>query len=156
PGRAMVNLVPPPRPGRLAVLALEVVMKSASLLAFLGVFAVCEVPAQAKPYTRNVASVVYENAEPLDWTRPFELYNAAANAGSANNEPAFNVDIVSKTKEPLNAPGLWVVPSYSIAASPKADIVLFPGGPASKVYDDSESFAWAKKVSVEAEIAQSV
>src|SRR5262249_34210908 len=59
-------------------------------------------------------------------------------------------------KEPLNAQGLWVVPSYSIADAPKPDIVLFPGGPSSMVYDDPEFFAWAKKVSVEAEIAQSV
>jgi len=49
---------------------------------------------ERKPYTRNVAVVVYENAEPLDWTGPFEVYNDAASFGSANGEPAFNVYIV--------------------------------------------------------------
>ncbi|HTO92339.1 MAG TPA: DJ-1/PfpI family protein [Candidatus Sulfotelmatobacter sp.] len=112
--------------------------------------------AQAKPYTRNVAIVVYENAEPLDWTGPFEVYNDAANFGSANGEPAFRVYIVSKNKQPLNAQGLWVAPSYSIQDAPRPDIVVFPGGPSSKIYDDPEFFAWAKKASVEAEIAQSV
>ena len=48
------------------------------------------------------------------------------------------------------------MPSYSIEDAPKPDIVLFPGGPSSKIYDDPEFFAWAKKASVEAEIAQSV
>jgi putative intracellular protease/amidase len=114
------------------------------------------VAAEHKPYTRNVAIVVYENAEPLDWTGPFEVYNDAANFGGANNEPAFNVYIVSKTTDPVNAQGLKVVPNYSIANAPKPDIVIFPGGPSAKIYDDPEFFAWAKKASLEAEIAQSV
>jgi putative intracellular protease/amidase len=112
--------------------------------------------AEHKPYTRNVAVVVYENAEPLDWTGPFEVYNDAANFGDANGTPAFNVYIVSKTTDPVNAQGLKVVPNYSIANAPKPDIVIFPGGPSAKIYDDPEFFAWAKKVSIEAEIAQSV
>jgi hypothetical protein len=75
---------------------------------------------EAKPYTRNVAIVVYENAEPLDWTGPFEVYNDAAQFGTANGEPAFNVYIVSKTKDKVNAQGLWVVPQYSVEMLPKA------------------------------------
>ena len=114
------------------------------------------VAAPAKPYTRNVAIVVYENAEPLDWSGPFEVYNDAAHFGASNGQDAFNVYVVSKTKDPVNAQGLWVVPSYSIEDAPKPDIVLFPGGPSSKVYDDPEWFAWAKKACDEAEIAQSV
>jgi putative intracellular protease/amidase len=131
-------------------------MRSAHLLALAGVLALSAAPAQAKTYTRNVAIVVYENAEPLDWTGPYEVYNDAAEAGSANGQPAFNVYIVSKKKEPVNAQGLMITPTYSIADAPKPDIVLFPGGPSSKVFDDPEFFAWAKKASEEAEIAQSV
>ena len=112
--------------------------------------------AEPKPYTRNVAIVVYENAEPLDWTGPFEVYNDAAHFGAANGEPAFNVYIVSKTTDPINAQGLKVVPNYSIANAPKPDIVVFPGGPANKITNDPEFFAWAKTASVNAEVAQSV
>jgi putative intracellular protease/amidase len=110
----------------------------------------------AKPYTRNVAIVVYDNAEPLDWTGPFEVYNDAAHMGAANGQPAFNVYVVSKTKETVDSQGMHVVPNYSIADAPKPDIVLFPGGPSGKIFDDPEFFAWAKKASEEAEIAQSV
>ena len=110
----------------------------------------------AKPYTRNVAIVVYENAEPLDWTGPYEVYNDAAEFGRVNGERAFNVYIVSKTKDPVNAQGLHVVPSYSIQDAPKPDIVLFPGWPSSKITDDEAFFAWARKASLEADIAQSV
>ena len=112
--------------------------------------------ADRTPYTRNVAIVVYENAEPLDWTGPFEVYNDAAGFGNANGQDAFNVYIVSKTTEPINAQGLKVVPNYSIANAPKPDIVVFPGGPSKAITDDPEFFAWAKKASIEAEIAQSV
>lgn len=123
---------------------------------FLLAFSLQAAATERKPYTRNVAIVVYENAEPLDWTGPFEVYNDAAHFASNNAEDAFNVYVVSKTTEPLNAQGLKVVPNYSIANAPKPDIVVFPGGPAAKIYDDPEFFAWAKKASEEAEIAQSV
>jgi len=112
--------------------------------------------ADKKPYTRNVAIVVYENAQPLDWTGPYEVYHDAARFGAVGGVPAFNVYIVSKTSAPLNLQGLTVTPTYSIADAPKPDIVMFPGGPSDKVYDDPEFFAWAEKASREAEIAQSV
>jgi len=108
------------------------------------------------PYTRNVAIVVYENAEPLDWAGPFEVYNDAAHFGAVRGEPALNVYVVSKIRAPLNLQGLTVTPTYSIADAPNPDIVVFPGGPASQVYDDPEFFPWADKASHGAEIAQSV
>lgn len=124
--------------------------------ALLGLAAASGAAAERKPYTRNVAIVVYENAEPLDWSGPFEVYNDAGRSGRSHGEPAFNVYIVSKTTEPVNAQGLKVVPSYSIQNAPRPDIVLFPGGPSSEIYGDPEFFAWARKASEEAEIAQSV
>jgi transcriptional regulator GlxA family with amidase domain len=125
--------------------------------AVVGALALAASCAGAKPYTRNVAIVVYENAEPLDWAGPFEVYNNAGHAGTVRGEAAFNVYVVAKKKEVVNAQGLHVMPSYSIADAPRPDIVLFPGGPATRyINDDPEFFAWAKKVSEEAEIAQSV
>jgi transcriptional regulator GlxA family with amidase domain len=112
--------------------------------------------ADAKPYTRNVAIVVYANAQPLDWTGPYEVYHDAAGFGAAHGQDAFNVYIVAKTKDPVDAQGLRVVPDYSIADAPKPDIVVFPGGPSSTITEDPEFFAWARKAALEAEIAQSV
>ena len=131
-------------------------MKLTLAATLLGALAVSSACAASKPYTRNVAIVVYDMAEPLDWTGPFEVYNDAASFGSASGVDAFRVYIVSKTKEPVNAQGLRVVPEFSIQDAPKPDIVLFPGGPSSKIHEDPEFFAWAKKASEEAEIAQSV
>ena len=113
-------------------------------------------PSAGKPYTRNVAIVIYENVQPLDWTGPYEVYNDAARFGAANGENAFNVYTVSKTAEPLDGQGLRLVPTYSIENAPRPDIVVFPGGPADKIHGDPVFFAWAEKAAKEAEIAQSV
>src|SRR5580765_5842452 len=127
-------------------------MKPALLIALCGAALLLNAPAtHAKPYTRNVAIVVYENAQPLDWTGPYEVYNDAARFGAVGGAPAFNVYIVSKTKAPLNLQGLTVTPTYSIADAPRPDIVMFPGGPSNHITNDAEFFAWAAKASREAE-----
>jgi putative intracellular protease/amidase len=122
----------------------------------LAVVAAPSPAAEPKPYTRNVAIVIYENVQPLDWTGPYEVYNDAGRFGAANGQNAFRVYTVSKTAEPLNAQGLKIVPNYSIADAPRPDIVVFPGGPADRIHDDPVFFAWAEKAAREAEIAQSV
>ena len=109
-----------------------------------------------RPYTRNVAIVIYENVQPLDWTGPYEVYNDAARFGAANGENAFRVYTVSKTTEVLDGQGLRLVPNYSIENAPRPDIVVFPGGPSDKIHADPVFFAWAEKAAREAEIAQSV
>lgn len=110
-----------------------------------------------KEYTRNVAIVIYNNVQPLDWTGPYEVYNDAGSFGAVAGKRAFNVYTVSKTDQPLNGQGLKITPTYSIKNAPKPDIVVFPGGPASReINDDPEFFAWASKAAREAEIAQSV
>jgi len=52
-------------------------MKRILIAAALFLVALAAPADEKKPYTRNVAIVVYENAEPLDWTGPFEVYNDA-------------------------------------------------------------------------------
>jgi transcriptional regulator GlxA family with amidase domain len=126
------------------------------LMLFVLTFAVQAAEEKKKVYTRNVAVVLYENVQPLDWTGPYEVYNDAGSFGAANGQRAFNVYTVSKTLEPVNGQGLMIKPTYSIANAPKPDIVIFPGGPSNNITDDPEFFAWAKKVAIEAEIAQSV
>ncbi|HYM61756.1 MAG TPA: DJ-1/PfpI family protein [Thermoanaerobaculia bacterium] len=112
--------------------------------------------AEHKPYTRNVAIVIYKRAEPLDWAGPFEVYNNAGGLGQLGGKAAFNVYTVSTKKEPVDLQGLHVVPNYTIDDAPKPDILVIPGGASQNLVDDAALFAWTTKAAREAEIAQSV
>lgn len=131
-------------------------MRQIFIAVLIGLLANTALAAERTTYTRNVAVVIYKDAEPLDWTGPYEVWNDAANFGQSNGQRAFNVYTVSKTTEPLSSQGMKIVPDYSIANAPKPDIIVIPGGNSANVYDDAEFLAWAKKAATEAEVAETV
>ena len=47
--------------------------------------------AEQKPYTKNVAIVIYEGVEVLDFAGPAEAFEAASGYGASGEEPAFEV-----------------------------------------------------------------
>ena len=103
-------------------------------------------PLAAAPYTKNVAIVVYNGVEVLDFAGPAEVFAAAGGFGSSGGNRAFNVYIVSKTRAPIVSQGfIDVTPDYSIADAPKPDIIVLPGGGASNVIDDAEWLEWIRQ-----------
>lgn len=99
----------------------------------------------AAGYTKNVAIVVYNGVEILDFAGPAEVFAAASGRGSNGPDRAFNVYLVSKTREPIVSQGfIDVTPDYSIADSPKPDIIVLPGGGTDSVIKDAEWLAWVK------------
>jgi transcriptional regulator GlxA family with amidase domain len=97
-------------------------------------------------YTKNVAIVVYDGVEILDFTGPAEVFAAAAGFGAKGAERAFNVYIVSKTRTPIVSQGfIDVTPDYSIADAPKPDIIVLPGGGADAVINDRQWLEWVRK-----------
>lgn len=118
-------------------------MKRTLLIAML-LFAFA-LPLSAAGYTKNVAIVLYNGVEVLDFAGPAEVFAAAAGPGANGSERAFNVFTVSKTKAPIVSQGfLDVIPDYSIADSPKPDILVLPGGGAESVITDAEWLAWVR------------
>jgi transcriptional regulator GlxA family with amidase domain len=112
---------------------------------------------RTRPYTRNVAIVIWNGAEILDWAGPTEVFAAAGNIAAHDGAPAFHVYTVSKTKDPIVTQGfVRVQPDYAIADAPKPDIVLFPGGGSDVVTGDPTFLEWAKGTASQAEIAVSV
>ena len=108
--------------------------------------------ADAKPYTRNVAIVLYNGVEVLDFSGPAEVFAAAANFGRYNSEKAFNVYTVSRTRDPIVSQGfIDVIPDYSIDDAPKPDIIVFPGGGAESVIKDEKWMEWVRTSSAGAE-----
>ena len=110
-----------------------------------------------KRYTRNVAIVVYEGVELLDFAGPGEVFQAASGFASYRGQPGFNVYTVATSTKPLTSQQfLKVVPDYSIANAPKPDIIVIPGGGSKVLVDDPSFMAWAAKTSREAELTLTV
>ncbi len=84
---------------------------------------------------KKIAFYLQPGIEILDFAGPMEVF-AYAN---------FEVFTVSKTKEPIISQGiLKIIPDYSIADSPKADILAFFGGNSSSAFNDTKVIQWIK------------
>jgi transcriptional regulator GlxA family with amidase domain len=75
---------------------------------------------------RNVAILIFDDAEVLDFCGPFEVFSVT---GRAEPVRPFNVYTVAEKAAPVLARnGLSVNPAYTLADCPKPDILLIPGG----------------------------
>jgi len=75
---------------------------------------------------RNVAILVFDDVEILDFAGPYEVFNVASDTA---NPTAFYVYNVGITGLPIIGRGrLTVAPRYSIEDCPQADILIIPGG----------------------------
>jgi putative intracellular protease/amidase len=107
-------------------------------------------PAAAAPDARkNVAIVLYQGVELLDFAGPGEVF--------ASQRGAFHVYTVAETAAPVRSQGfLTIVPEYSIANAPAPDIVVIPGGNAKSVTDSPAMMAWVKGAIAHDELTMSV
>lgn len=108
-------------------------------------------------YTRNVAVLLYEGVEVLDFGGPAEAFASAGLLGAQGKEPAFHVYTVAPTKNQLTSQGfLKVVPEYSIDDAPKPDIIVIPGGNIGVVLGDSTCMNWIAKTTRSSVLALTV
>jgi putative intracellular protease/amidase len=111
----------------------------------------------AKPYTRNVAIVLYEGVELLDFAGPGEVFQAAGSLAEHRGKRAFNVYTVATSTKPVTSQRfLTVVPAYAIDDAPKPDIIVIPGCGSSVLTSDPKFMAWAAKAGAAAEITLTV
>lgn len=100
---------------------------------------------------RNVAIVLWHDAELLDFAGPGEVFAAAGDFR------AFTVYTVAETRDPVLSQGfLTVVPQYTIDDCPAPDIVVLPGGGTEQAARSPRMMAWIERVSGSAEITLSV
>ncbi|MFY0577727.1 DJ-1/PfpI family protein [Cystobacter fuscus] len=110
-----------------------------------------------KPYTRNVAIVLYEGVEVLDFSGPAEVFQSAGGFGASGLERAFRVYTVARTKAPLTSQRfLKVLPEFSIEDAPMPDIVVIPGGGTQVVLEDAEFMKWIARSAKDSELALTV
>jgi transcriptional regulator GlxA family with amidase domain len=87
----------------------------------------------AKPKVTKVLFYLQDGVEVLDFAGPMEVFTDAG----------FEVAVVSKTKEPIIAQDvLTIIPKYSIADAPDADIIAFFGGNTTSTTTDPEVINW--------------
>jgi transcriptional regulator GlxA family with amidase domain len=76
--------------------------------------------------TRNVAILIFDEVEVLDFCGPFEVFGVA---GELGKDKPFNVFTVAEKREPVRARnGLSINPNYTLDNCPAPDIILVPGG----------------------------
>jgi transcriptional regulator GlxA family with amidase domain len=75
---------------------------------------------------RNVAILLFDEVEVLDFAGPFEVFTVAARVQAES--PAFNVYTVAQAS-PVNARGgLTILPQFTFMDCPRPAILLVPGG----------------------------
>ena len=105
--------------------------------------------------TRNLAILLFEDVEVLDFCGPFEVFSVA-NRFTA--PPAFNVLTVAEKPGPVLTRGsLSVNPHHRLDGCPRPDLLLVPGGQGTrKEMPNSVLIDWIRQVSLKAELVLSV
>src|SRR5215471_2540042 len=107
------------------------------------------------PTTRNLAILIFEDVEVLDFCGPFEVFSVANHFA---DPPAFHVFTVAEKPGPvLTRSGLSVNPHHRLPDCPRPDLLLVPGGQGTRreMYN-AVLTDWIKARSQEAELVLSV
>ncbi|MFP2925639.1 DJ-1/PfpI family protein [Pyxidicoccus sp. 3LG] len=106
---------------------------------------------------RNVAIVLYEGVELLDFAGPGEVFSAAGHQAMVGNQHAFRVYTVAKSKAPLTSQGfLKVTPDFTPEDAPPPDVLVIPGGSTGVVLQDEAWSKWLAKTAANSEVALTV
>jgi transcriptional regulator GlxA family with amidase domain len=107
--------------------------------------------------TRNVAIVLYDGVEILDFAGPSEVFASAGNIAGAPGTPAYRVYTLGATKNPVKSQGfISVTPEFSIDDAPKPDIIVIPGGQSGTLTSDARFMAWVKPAIEKSELTLTV
>jgi transcriptional regulator GlxA family with amidase domain len=96
---------------------------------------------------QTICFYLQDGVEALDFAGPLEAFAVAG----------FPIFTVSKTTEPIKSQGVVsIIPEFSIANAPKADIIVVVGGNSWNAYNDPDVVAWVKSRAKEVEYFLSV
>ena len=108
--------------------------------------------AAARP--RNLAILVFEGVQIIDYTGPWEVFG---HARLGEHQNAFEIYTVAPKAGPITtAMGMSVNPKYTFANAPKADVLVLPGGDVEPHMDDPRVKQWVQETARNAEIVLSV
>jgi putative intracellular protease/amidase len=103
---------------------------------------------------RNVAILIFEGVQIIDFTGPYETFGHAYVAAQPE---VFNIYTVAEKPGALTtAMGMSVNPKYSIDTAPKPEIMVIPGGDVASAMNSPSVMEWLRKSAIDAEIVMSV
>ena len=104
---------------------------------------------------RNVAILIFDEVEVLDFCGPFEVFSVAGAPGDARY---FNVYTVAERTTPVMARnGLSVNPRYNITDCPTPDVLVVPGGyGVRREIENPVVMGWIAEQAARAELTTSV
>ncbi|MHC4980219.1 MAG: DJ-1/PfpI family protein [Planctomycetota bacterium] len=112
---------------------------------------------QPSKVTRNVAIVVHEGVELLDFAGPGEVFETASWRGAEMGRPWFNMYTVAPTTGSVLAQlFVTIEPEYTIDNCPPPDILIIPGGATAVLLRDEHFVDWVRQVAPKTEIVFSV
>src|SRR3954454_23575546 len=100
---------------------------------------------------RNLAILVFNDVEVLDFCGPFEVFSVA---NRFVESAAFDVFTVAERPEPVATHnGLSVNPHFQLTDCPRPDIILVPGGRGTRTeMHNSAIIDWIKQTASNAEL----
>jgi len=103
----------------------------------------------------NIGIYIYDEAEVLDFSGPFEVFSTASRFLSQNEK--FNVFLISQKRGTTIARGGFNVnASYSIDKHPKLDLLVISGGVHTKEMQKKDVIEWIENTSKQVNIIASV
>ena len=103
----------------------------------------------------NVGIYIYNQAEVLDFSGPFEVFSTASRI-CTSGEP-FNVFLVSKTGDTVKARGGYSVnPFYGFHNHPEIDVLIVAGGVHTEEISKPRVLDWIAETAEKAKIVASV
>lgn len=125
---------------------------AALLLATVACLAAPRMAAQQSPH--GVAIVVYDGVYLMDFAGPMEVFTDASLADTACG---FGVWTVSRDGAPVRThTGLLVTPKYSLADSPRPDVLVIPGGDLDAGEKDTALARWILSAAPDCQVVLSV
>ncbi|HQR39464.1 MAG TPA: DJ-1/PfpI family protein [Blastocatellia bacterium] len=108
--------------------------------------------AEPAPTPRNLAILLFEGVQIVDYTGPYETFGHAW-----DNGPMFNIYTVAAKPGPITtAMGMVVTPTYTFANCPKPNVLVLPGGNVDPNASNPEVIKWVQTTSRDAEFVMSV
>ena len=96
---------------------------------------------------RQVAVLIFEGVQIIDFTGPYEVFGQAG----------YDTFTVAEKPGPITTSmGLTVVPRHTFADSPPPEVLVVPGGNVASVEDSVAAMAWVRKAAGRAPIVLSV